>query len=451
MRQHTRFKEHYKYLFITLLILVLAFITSAGLVNAQDSEFLVVEISGPVTPAMVSYFERAIDAAEESGATGIIIILDTPGGSLDTTQDIVRLFRGSAVPVIVFIGPPGAQAASAGSVITAAAHAAVMAPETVIGAASPVDGSGVDIEETLFKKISEDLKATMRNLTERRGETAVTLAEAMIDDAKAVTSKEALEAQLIDAIAPDVPSLLEEIDGLTIIVDGQEMSLDSAGASQTPFSISPVERLLHALSNPLLIGILLTIGVQAIFIELSSPGGWVAGFIGVVFLALALYGLGTLPANWFGLVLIFIALVLFILEIKTPATGILAIVGIMTFLAGLLLLFNSPGTPAFARISISSAVAITLFTAGFFIFILSMALRAQRQTPLVGLESMIGQIGPVRSDLKLNDSDHYSGHILVNGELWRAYSDEAIEWGEEVVVKSVDGFTLKVKKVDKGY
>jgi membrane-bound serine protease (ClpP class) len=355
------------------------------------------------------------------------------------------------VPVIVFIGPPGAQAASAGSVITAAAHVAVMAPETVIGAASPVDGSGADIEETLFKKISEDMKATMRNLTERRGETAVTLAEAMIDDAKAVTSKEALEAQLIDAIAPDVPSLLEDIDGLTIIVDGQEMSLNSAGASQTPFSISPVERLLHALSNPLLIGILLTIGVQAIFIELSSPGGWAAGFIGVVFLALALYGLGTLPANWFGLVLIFIAFVLFILEIKTPATGILAVVGIITFLAGLLLLFNSPGTPAFARISISSAVAITLFTAGFFIFILTMALRAQRQTPLVGLESMIGQIGPVRSDLKLNDSDHYSGQILVNGELWRAYSDEAIERGEEVVVKSVDGFTLKVKKVDKGY
>jgi membrane-bound serine protease (ClpP class) len=451
MRQHTRFKEHYKYLFIATLILLLAFISSAGLVKAQDREFLVVEISGPVTPAMASYFERAINAATESGAAGIVIVLDTPGGSLDTTLDIVRLFRGAAVPVIVFIGPPGAQAASAGSVITAAAHVAVMAPETVIGAASPVDGSGADIQETLFKKITEDMKATMRNLTERRGETAVTLAEAMIDDAKAVTSKEALEAHLIDAIASDVPSLLEEIDGLIIIVDGQEMSLDSAGASQTPFSMSPIEQLLHALSNPLLIGILLTIGVQAIFIELSSPGGWVAGFIGVVFLALALYGLGTLPANWFGLVLIFIAFVLFVLEIKTPATGILGVVGIMTFLAGLLLLFNSPGTPSFARISISSAVAITLFTAGFFIFIIAKALGAQRKTPIVGLESMVGQIGPVRSDLKLNDSDHYSGHILVNGELWRACSDEAIERGEEVVVKSVDGFTLKVKKINKGF
>ena len=442
-----RLREQRKYQVLTVLFITLVILSSAGLVGAQESEFLVVEISGPVTPAMASYFERAIDTATESGASGVVIILDTPGGSIDTTLDIVQLFRTATVPIIVFIGPAGAQAASAGSVITVAAHAAGMAPETVIGAASPVDGSGADIEETLFKKISEDLKATMRNLTERRGQTAVTLAEAMIDDAKAVTAKEALDANLIDAIAPDVPILLEDIDGLILIVDGEEIVLASAKANTTSFSMSGVEQILHALSNPLLIGILLTIGVQAILIELSSPGGWVAGFIGVVFLALALYGLGTLPANWFGLALIILAFVLFILEVKTPTTGILALVGIITFLVGLLVLFNSPGTPNFARISISSAVAITLFTAGFFIFIIAKVVRAQRQTPIIGLESMVGQVGPVRSDLKSDDGDGYSGLVLVNGELWRANSDDAVERGENVVVKSVDGFTLKVKKV----
>jgi len=430
-----------------VLFLILVFLISAGLVRAQESEFLVVEISGPVTPAMASYFERAIDAATESGASGVVIILDTPGGSIDTTLDIVRLFRNASVPIIVFVGPAGAQAASAGSIITAAAHAAGMAPETVIGAASPVDGSGADIGETLFKKISEDLKATMRNLTERRGQTAVNLAEAMIDDAKAVTAKEALEANLIDAIAPDVPILLENIDGLILIVDGKEIVLESAEATTSPFSMSAVEQILHALSNPLLIGILLTIGVQALLIELSSPGGWAAGFIGVVFLALALYGLGTLPANWFGLALIILAFILFILEVKSPSTGILAFVGIITFLVGLLVLFNSPGTPNFARISISGAVAITLFTAGFFIFIIAKVVRVQSKAPITGLKSMVGQVGPVRSDLESDDDDNFSGIVLVNGELWRAYSDEAVERGENVVVKSVDGFTLRVKKV----
>jgi membrane-bound serine protease (ClpP class) len=211
--------------------------------------------------------------------------------------------------------------------------------------------------------------------------------------------------------------------------------------------MSIVERILHALSNPLLIGLLLTIGVQAIFIELSSPGGWVAGFIGVVCLALALYGLGTMPANWFGLALIVIAFVLFILEIKSPATGILAVVGTITLLAGLLVLFNSPGSPEFARISIASAATISFFTAAFFLFIVTKALQAQRREPSVGMESFVGQVGPVRSDLKATNDDGYQGTVLVNGELWRATSEESIDKGEHVIVKGIDGFTLRVKKI----
>ena len=434
---------------IILAILVLLFAGVFAPAAAQDNSVLVATIEGPVTPAMASYFERLIKATEEANAEAALIVLDTPGGAIDVTLEIVQSFRNANVPVIIYIGPAGAQAASAGSVITAAAHAAGMAPETVIGAASPVDSSGADIDDILFKKITEDLKATMRNLTERRGEEAVALAEDMIEEARAVTSKEALEAGLIDVVATDIDDLLQQLDGQVVVVNGQDVTLETAGATQNPFTLNPVERLLHALSNPLLIGLLLTIGVQAILIEISSPGGWAAGFIGVLCLGMALYGLGTLPANWLGLGLIVVAFVLFLLEVKTPTTGILAVAGVITFLAGLLILFNSPGTPDFARISIIGAISITLFTAGFFIFLVAKALQAQQRQPITGRESMVGMVGPVRTDLTVEAAETgvYHGTVLINGEIWRATSTEEIARGEQVVIKSVDGFTLRVKRV----
>ena len=452
MIQKGRLTKHRARITIALLVLLMALTGLAIPVSAQDEQVLVVEIEGPVTPAMASYFQRAILAGERNGVTAIVIILDTPGGAVDITLDIVQDFRNAEVPIIVYIAPAGAQAASAGSIITAAAHAAGMAPETVIGAASPVDSSGADVEETLFKKITEDLKATMRNLTERRGQSAVTLAEEMIEDARAVTATEALEAALIDVVASDVPDLLAQLDGLTVEVGEETVTLRTADASRQEFSMSFVERVLHALSNPLLIGILLTIGVQAILIEISSPGGWIAGFIGVVCLALALYGLGTLPANWFGLVLVAIGFVLLLLEVMTPATGALAIVGTLTLLAGLLMLFNSPGTPEFARISIPGAITISAVTAAFFLFIITKALQAQRRRPLTGMESMVGNSGPAKSDLTASPEQDgvFKGTVLVKGEIWRAVSDEEIISGEEVIVEGMDGFTLQVKKKSKG-
>jgi membrane-bound serine protease (ClpP class) len=435
---------------LTVLLLLLAVWSIVAPVSAQNSSVLVAEISGPVTPTMASYFERSIARAEQSDAQALAIILDTPGGAVDVTLEIVQIFRNADVPIIVFVGPSGAQAASAGSLITLAGHAAGMAPETVIGAASPVDGSGADIEETLYQKLTEDLKATMRNLTTRRGETAVELAESMIDEATAVTGDEALEAGLIDAVATDLDDLLTQLDGLTVEVNGQEVTLQTAGATQESSEMSAVERVLHALSNPLLIGLLITIGVQAILIEISNPGGWVAGFIGFVCLALGLYGLGTLPANWLGLGLLVLAFVLFILEVKTPATGVLAIAGVITFLAGLLVLFNSPGSPEFARISIAGAIGITAFASAFFLFVLAKALQAQTSRPLVGDEALVGMVGPVRSALapsKKVEAGLTQGTVLISGELWRAIGEEEIDRGEQVIVKSVDGFTLRVKRL----
>jgi membrane-bound serine protease (ClpP class) len=434
---------------ILLLIWTVALLGLASGASAKAAQVLVLEIEGPVTPAMASYFDRAIEQAEEASALAVVILLDTPGGSVDITLEIVQSFRNAEVPVIIFVAPPGAQAASAGSVIAASAHALGMAPETVIGAASPVDGSGADIEETLYRKITEDLKATMRSLTARRGEDAVALAEAMIEEATAVTSSEALDAGFVDVVASDTADLLDQLDGANVEVRGETVTLHFADADRLGFAMSPIEQLLHALANPLLIGILLAIGAQAILIEISSPGGWVAGFVGVLCLGMALYGLGTIPANWLGLVLIAVAFVLFLMEVKTPGTGALALVGTLTMIAGFVVLFNSPGSPEFARLSITSALVISILTAAFFLFLVAKALMAQQEPPVTGAEGLVGQHGPVKSELRATSYDDsvYKGVVLVNGELWKAIASEDIATGEQVVVKSVDGFTLRVKRV----
>ena len=439
---------------IIALFFCLAALLSIALPAAAqtEGEVLVLSVKGPVTPAMANYFERGITAGEARNAAAVVIVLDTPGGAVDTTQGIIRLFRNAEVPVVVYVGPAGAQAASAGSLITLAAHAAGMAPETVIGAASPVSGSGQDIEDTLYRKVVEDLKATVRGLTARRGEEARALAEQMIEDARAVHATEALEAGLIDVVAADVPTLLSKLDGMTVVVGERERTLETAGASQVPFAMNIIEQVLHALSNPLLVGLLLSLGVPAILIELKSPGGWVAGFVGILCLALAFYGLGQLPVNWLGLGLIAIAFVLFLLEVKVPGVGALALVGALTMLAGLLILFNSPGSPEFSRISLPSALLITGLTSGFFLFIVTMAVRAQRRRPLTGREALIGRTGHVRKSLVPAPSGKltFVGSVLVQGEIWRAEADEAIETDEAVVVTGMNGFTLEVSRVSNG-
>ncbi len=433
---------------ITSCFLAVLGLLAAAPSEAQSNTVLVAEIEGPVTPAMASFFERVIENGEQSGVTAIIIVLDTPGGSVDTTLGIVQSFRSANVPIVLYVAPNGAQAASAGSFITAAAHIAAMAPETVIGAASPVDGSGADLGDTIYRKAVEDLKATMRGLAERRGEAAVELGESMIEDARAVTSGEALEAGFIDIIAADIPDLLNQIDGLTIDVNGRDVTLQTANAIQQTAEMGAIETVLHALSNPLLISILLSIGPLAIIIEISNPGGWLAGFVGVVCLGLALYGLGAVEANFLGLAFIGLSFILFLLELKTPTLGALAAVGVVTLIAGLLVLFNTAQTPQFARLPIPAAIGISLPTAGLFLFIVTKALQAQRRQPATGSEGMIGQTGPVKKDFKPTPGreNTFAGTVLVMGELWKATADAPLVSGEQIVVKQMMGFTLAVER-----
>lgn len=434
-----------KLVFVPLLLLIFVGISQ---VQAQNGEIIVLEIEAPVTPVMANYFERGLETAVREDAEAMLIMMDTPGGDVITMLEIVQLFRNARVPVIVFVGPEGAQAASAGSVITAAAHASAMAPSTIIGAASPINSDGSDIGDTAYRKAVEDLKATMRSITDRRGEDAVELAEAMIEDARAVTAQEALDAGFIDVIADDVDDVLKALDGKNVMVNGEPETLDTAQASLQPVPLNFLEQLLFILANPLLIGILLTIGAQAIIFEITNPGGWAAGVIGIILIALALFGAGQLPVNYLGFGLIVVAFALLIAEAFTHTSGPLAITGTVILVAGLLVLFNSPGTPEFARISIAGAMGISTVTAAFFVFLVSKVVQARRTQPATGMEGMIGQIAAARADFKGNGEQNlHTGTVLILGEIWRAESEDPVAAGDKVIVKLMDGFTLKVKKV----
>jgi membrane-bound serine protease (ClpP class) len=420
-------------------------LTLAGPAVAGGGTVRLLSIEGPVTPAMGSYFERGIALAEREGASAVIIQLDTPGGQVDLTLNIVQTFRAAQVPVVVYVAPRGAQAASAGTIIALAAHAAVMAPETTIGAASPVGPSGEDLGETMQRKAMEDMKATVRGLAERRGERAVELAEATIEEAKAVHANEALEAGLVDLVADDLEGLLEGLDGLTVEVGGKEVVLATAGASVLESPLNPLEKLMHTVVNPTVLAVLMAIGVQAILIELSSPGGWVAGFVGVICLGLSFYGLGVLPVNWFGLGLIGVAFVLFILDIKAPTHGALTTAGILTLIAGFLITFNYPGSPGFARASVPVVVGIAITIGLFTAFVVAKVLQAQRRPPSTGMEALVGATAEVRTPLDP------AGSVFLNGERWRAVSEDGSEIpaGAVVEVVAVRGFELRVRSLER--
>lgn len=410
--------------------------------TSGGGEVFVLSAQGPLTPAMAEYLDRGLAQAEREGAALVVFQLDTPGGQVDLMTRMVQTIRSSSVPVVVYITPRGAIAGSAGTVITLAGHVAAMAPETAIGAASPVGGQGEDLGETIEKKTKEILKAQVRSLADRRGEEAVALAEAAIEEAKAASAKEALSAGLIDVLADDLDDLLAQLDGFQVEVKGENQVLRTTGLAVHVVPQSLIEQLLQTLTDPNIVFLLLTVGVQAILIEISSPGGWVAGFVGVVCLALGTYGLGVLPVNLFGLIFIATAFVLFVLDIKAPTHGALTAAGVASFIVGALVLFNSPGTPSFMQVSIPLVVGTSLATAGFFLTVLTFAIRAQRRPVEVGAEALVGRVGVARSELAP------SGMVQVAGELWSAELEgrsQPVPAGERVEVVRVDGLRLRVR------
>ncbi len=415
-------------------------------VQAQNSQplVLVLDANGPITPPMLEYFRRGIRVAEQRGAEAIVIQLNTPGGDLGTTTDIIQLFRASTVPVVIYVAPNGAMAGSAGAIITMAAHVAAMAPETAIGAASPIGGSGEDLSQTLETKAKEIMKASIRPLVQPRGQEAVELAQAMIDEARAVSAQEALKAGLIDFVVGDMNDLLKRLDGFRVRTAAGERALHTAEASTQPLGLSLLERLLLMLTDPNIAFLLLAIGVQAILIEISSPGGWVAGFIGVVCLTLAIYGMGVLPVNWFGMIFLITAFVLFLLDLKAPTHGALTAAGVASFIIGALVLFNSPGAPQFQRVSVPLVIGVGMTIGLMFSVILTFALRSQRIPVQSGAEALIGRRGYAQTDIG------FTGQVQVGAELWSAEvveGSETIRPGDRVEVVEVRGLRLRVRKV----
>lgn len=427
------------------LILGLLLVTSSPAAAQDEREILVLTASGPLTPATLEYLDRGLQLAERREAEALILTLDTPGGQVELMNRMIQSIRGSSVPVVIYIAPRGAIAGSAGTVITLAGHAAAMAPETAIGAASPVGGQGEELGETIERKTKEILKAEARGLAARRGEAAVALAEATIEEAKAASADEALQAGLIDFIAGDLDDLLVQLDGFTVELASGPRTLSTGAADLVVVEQTFIEQLLGTLTNPNIVFLLMAIGVQAILIEISSPGGWVAGFVGVMSLALGAFGLGVLPVNWAGLIFLTTAFVLFILDIKAPTHGALTAAGVASFIAGALILFNSPGTPAFQRVSVPLVIGTGLAISAIFLTIVSFAISAQRRKVEVGSEALIGRTGITKTELAP------TGMVQVAGELWSAKLEDrswAVPAGEDVEVTGVDGLSLKVRTRD---
>lgn len=434
-------------LVFSILVGCLIFLFSTTSARGTDPRVLMLTYNGPVTSVMVDYINRGIQNAEDRSYDALILQMNTPGGSIELMNRVVTEIRSSKVPVIVYIAPRGAMAGSAGTIITLAGHASAMAPETAIGAASPVGSNGEDIGTTMESKVKEILKATVRSLAANRGQKAVELAEATIESARAVSAKEALDVGLVDVLADTPADILNQLDGKRIsLPDNNSRVLAFKNAKIDTFDLSLIESLLMMLTNPNLLFLLLAIGAQAILIEISSPGGWVAGFLGVCCIALAIYGMGILPVNLFGLVFMVAAFVLFILDIKAPTHGALTAAGTVSFIVGALVVFNSVRVPGYPTVSIPLVIGTGLVLGAFFFGVVSLGILAQKKPVIAGIETMVGKTGYAVTDV------NPEGEVQVAGERWSAMLESnspAILKQSQVEITGVDGLHVRVKSISK--
>jgi len=426
-------------------IIMVSFSLAALPVQAQSSQPPVVVLTAamPVEPAMQLYLQRGLQYAADQKAALVVVQLNTPGGDVTSMTTIASDFQASTVPVVVYVTPPGAMAASAGTIITLAADVAAMAPNTIIGAASPVGSNGQTIDPTEEAKLKEAFKADVRTMAQNRPPAAIQAAEDAIDNAKAYTVDESLKIGLIDIKATDLHDLLVQLDGRKVTVQNRTLTLNVSDLPIEAVDPTLIEQALQLFTDPNVVFIFLSMGTLAILIELSNPGGWIPGFAGAVLLLLAFYGLGILPVNWFGLLFMALAFILFIVDIKAPTHGLLTAAGAVSFVIGALVLFNSVRVPGIPVISIPLVVGTGIFIAAGFFAIVTIALRAQRRPLLMGRPLLVGKVGIVRSDL------NPQGEVQVGGEAWSARPAEGegpLMQGTQVEVVGMEGLKLRVKK-----
>jgi membrane-bound serine protease (ClpP class) len=429
------FKSGLRFLILFLAVLsAVSFISSAARADSPKIEILTV--NGTIVPVVASYIDRGISRAESEGAVACIIELNTPGGLLNATEDIVQRILNAKVPVIVYVTPRGSWAASAGTFITISAHVAAMAPGTSIGAAHPVS-TGEQMPEEVSKKVTEYSAAWIRSIAETRGRNTEQAALA-VSESKSFTASEALEAGLIDLRADDLESLISQINGRKVtLASGEEVTIDTTGYQLNANQMNPIERFLQVISDPNIAYILLTLATIGLITELSNPGLIFPGVVGGICLFLAFYSLGVLNAYWAGVLLIFLAIGLFVAEVFTQAFGILTAGGIASLVIGSLILF-SHSSPEM-EVNRFLIAGVTILVAAFIAFIVGAAVRGQRRRVATGAEGLIGKVAVAKTSLDPK------GTVLVDGEFWKAEVDTGkVEPGEEVTVTKVEGLKLLV-------
>ena len=406
--------------------------------SSQGKKVVVVEIESVINPIIVEFIQNCIDKSSDDGAECLIIMLDTPGGLDLSMRSIIKAIEGSKVPIVVYVAPSGARAASAGALITLASHIAAMAPGTNIGAAHPVSMGGQKIDEEMVKKVENDAAAYIRSLANKHNRNA-DWAEKAVRESVSITAREAKELKVIEIIAPDLPGLLNSIHEMKVAIGGEERELNTKEAAVVTIEMGLRHRILNTISNPNIAYILMMIGMWGLFFELSNPGVIFPGVIGGISLILAFVAFQTLPINYAGILLIILGMIFFIAEIKVTSFGLLTIGGTISLLLGSLMLFESP--LPYLRVSWNVLILSVLLTAGFFIFAISLSLRAYLTKPATGAEGLVGEKGVAKTMI---DPE---GKVFIHGEFWNATSEEVVEAGEKVKVAGVENLLLRVTKL----
>ena len=402
----------------------------------QDREVMIIDLEGPINPGTATFMLRGIEEAEERGSVLVIIRLDTPGGLATSMRTMVKAILNSSVPVVVYVAPSGAGAASAGVMVTVAAHVAAMAPGTNIGAAHPVTAGGKDIEKTMSEKVVNDMASYGRGIAQEKGRNAEWVEKA-IRESVSITAEEAVKKNVADLVAANIDELLKLLEGRKITLRQGEVTLKTADVVKKYYHPGFRDRVLKVISDPNIAYILMMIGLAGLYFELAHPGVIFPGVIGAISLILAFYSFQTLPVNYAGLLLIALAIVLFIAEVKVTSYGMLSLGGVISLTLGSIMLFEDVG------VSLRLMAPTIVLVAGFFVVVSTLAYRAYRSRPRGGMDGLIGEVGLVKEPI---DPE---GLIFVHGEYWRAKCRDKIEEGERVEVESADGLILRVKKAAK--
>ena len=423
-------------LFVFIVFFSLIFLCPVKGVSSER-EVMIIQLEGPISSGAATNLTRGIKAAEDRGASLVIIQLDTPGGLVASMKTMVKTIMNSSVPVVVFVSPKGAGAASAGVLLTVSAHIAAMAPGTNIGAAHPVSGDGQEIAETMEEKVVNDMASYGRGIAKEKGRNAEWVEKA-IRESVSITADEAVAKNVVDFVAADMDELLKIINDREVSVKSGTIKLDTKGVKKVYYEPRTIDEILMLISDPTIMAILFSIGLLGLGFEITHPGAIFPGVIGAISLILAFYSMQTLPVDYAGLMLIGLAILLFLAEIKVTSYGLLSIGGIISLTLGSMMFFDDLG------LSFTMGIPFIILISAFFLFIVWLAVRSQRSKVQAGREGLIGEIGIVQETL---DPE---GKIFVHGELWKAVSREKIEANEKVEVEAIQGLLLKVRKAING-